>query len=342
MKNKFWIEEKSPKQLYTEFILPENSNASFWDVFKNYEPDYSRVEPADLSKEWLQREEKIIDEIVKNHFVQIQLKQKEIESLIDAIEEYLLPEEDQYTEDLSDKYKELARNIAQRYILPLQLERNTIDNFIDRLEYKLELLNESHIAESNKEAMRQSIRLKGIRGEYSKEKVEEILQNLEMMWSIKTEIDETEYEEVEDETEIEVDDFIYPKYPLAFSTTFYGFNGDAGNLSYEEQEQFAQEKFKEYEDEISSLLNQEPHSELLPKKIDFEDNSTWDKYYELSEGNPFMYEFDGAFSIWKKDNKVLFLSMNKEDKELPYEIAIGGLVLSKYSEILNKYNSITK
>lgn len=42
------------------------------------------------------------------------------------------------------------------------------------------------------------------------------------------------------ETEIEPDDFDYPRYTLAFSTTFFGFNNDGGNLSYEEQEEFVQ------------------------------------------------------------------------------------------------------
>ncbi len=54
-----------------------------------------------------------------------------------------------------------------------------------------------------------------------------------------------------------------------------------------------------------------------------------------------MYEFEGDFVVWKGDGKVLFLSMNKEDKELPYTIQLGGLTFDKYNEILEKYNKIS-
>jgi hypothetical protein len=265
--------------------------------------------------------------------------------LIDAIEEYILPEKDQYTEDLYSKFKEIAKSIAQNYILPLKLKQSTIDNLLDRLEEKLENLNESHIIESDKEAMRQSIRLKGIKGEYSKEKVEEILQNFEMMWSIQTGKNETEYEETEeDKADIEIDDFIYPRLPLACSTTFYGFNGDGGNLSYEEQEEFVNKQFEQYKSEISELLNQQPDKTLQPKldyiKLDTDEDLEI-TYKESLETNPFMHEFKGNFVAWKGTEEVLFLSVSKEDKELPYEIIIGGLTLSKYYEILEKYNSIS-
>ena len=345
MKNKFWIEEKSPKQFFKEFILSEKPKANFWDIFNSYEPDYSTTEPADTSEEWLQKQNKIVGEIIQNYFTQTKLNRREIELLIDAIEEYILPEENQDTEDLYSKFKEIAKSIAQNYILPLKLKQSTIDNLLDRLEEKLENLNESHIIESDKEAMRQSIRLKGIKGEYSKEKVEEILQNFEMMWSIPTGKNETEYEEAEeDETDIEIDDFIYPRFPLACSTTFYGFNGDGGNLSYEEQEEFVNKQFEQYKSEISELLNQQPDNTLQPKldytKLDA-DKDLEAIYWETIETKPFMHEFEGNFAAWKGKEKVLFLFVSKEDKELPYEINIGGLTSSKYYEILEKYNSIT-
>ncbi|WP_299362006.1 hypothetical protein [Winogradskyella sp.] len=347
MKNDFWIEDISPKQVFEEFILTENSEASFWDIFTSYEPDYehSKAELADLSEEWLQKQERIVNEIIQNHFIHIQLNEKEIGLLIDAIEEYLLPEEDQYTEDLNSQYKKIAKSIALDNIYPLKLKQSTVDNLIDKLEDKLESLNESYIVESEKEEMRQSIWLKGVNGEYPKEKVIEILQGLEMMWSTQTEIDESDYEEIEEETEIEVDDFIYPIFPLAFSTFFYGFNGDGGNLSCEEQEEIVNEKFEHYKDEISALLKQKPDDILQPEKLDYGKINTneelMDIFLESLKMNPFMHEFGGNFAAWKDREKVLFLSVSKEDKELPYEINIGGLTLKKYSEILNKYNNIT-
>jgi hypothetical protein len=345
MKNKFWIEEKSPKQFFKKLFLSENPKTNFWDIFNSYEPDYSITEPADKSEEWMQKQNEIVDKIIQKYFAQTQLNRKEIELLIDAIEEYLLPEEDQCVEYLYSKFKEIAKSIAQKYIIPLKLKQSTLNNLIDRLEDKLEHLNESHIIENDKEAMRQSIRLKGIKGEYSKEKVEEILESLEMMWSNPTEKSEAEYEETEEnKADIEIDDFIYPRFPLACSTTFYGFGGDGGNLSYKEQEEIVNKQFEQYKIEISELLNQQPDNTLQPKldytKLDANENLET-IYWELIETNPFMHEFEGHFVAWKGTKEVMFLSVNKEDKELPYEIIIGGLTLSKYYEILEKYNSIT-
>ncbi|WP_298781810.1 hypothetical protein [uncultured Polaribacter sp.] len=345
MKNKFWIEEKSPKLFFKEFILSENPKANFWNIFKSYDPDYSSTEPADLDEEWLRKQDKIVNKIIQKHFAKIKLNRKEIELLIDAIEEYTLPEEDQYTEDLYSKFKEIAKNIAKNYILPLKLKQSTVNNLINKLEDQLKNLNESHIIESDKEAIRQSIRLKKIIGEYSKEKSEEILQNFEKMWSIPTETNEAEYKKIEEDNDvIEIDDFIYPRFPLASSTTFYGFNGDGGNLSYEEQEEFVNKKFNQYKVEISELINQQPDKTLQPK-LDYtklhanEDLDTI--YWNFIKANPFMHEFEGNFVAWKGTKEVLFLSVSKEDKELPYDIIIGGLTLSKYYNILKKYNSIT-
>ena len=345
MKNKFWIEAKSPKQFFKEFIISENPKATFWDIFNSYEPDYSIAEPADMSEEWLQKQNQIVEKIIQNYFAQTQFNRKEIELLIDAIEEYVLPEEDQYTEGLYSKYKEIAKSIAQNHILPLNLKQSALDDLIDKLEEELENFNESHIIESGQEAMRQSIRLKAIKGEYSKEKVEEILQNFELMWSSPTGKNEVIDEETEeDKTDTEIDDFIYPRFPLACSTTFYGFNGDGGNLSSEAQEEFVNKQFEQYKIEISELLNQQPDNTLQPQldytKLDAnEDLETI--YWETIETNPFMHEFEGKFIAWKGIKEVLFLSVCKEDQGLPYQIIIGGLTLDKYYKILEKYNSIT-
>ena len=141
-----------------------------------------------------------------------------------------------------------------------------------------------------------------------------------------------------------IDEFDYPIIDLAYSNTFYGFNDDAGNLLYEEQEEFANKKFEQYKNEISELLKENPDDKLQPKldyrKLDENDNLD-SLYWNNMETNPFMHEFEGKFAAWKREQKVLFLSMTKEDKELPYDIHLGGLSKEKYSEILNKFNNIT-
>lgn len=142
------------------------------------------------------------------------------------------------------------------------------------------------------------------------------------------------------------DNFSYPLETLTSSNTFYGFNNDAGtlNLSYDEEEHIVSEKFEHYKTEISALLNQKPDSALQPK-LDYKKLNTnqelEENYWELIETNPFMYEFEGHFTAWKNEKNVLFLSVMKEDKELPYEIQLGGLDLDKFTEILEKFNSIT-
>ncbi len=138
------------------------------------------------------------------------------------------------------------------------------------------------------------------------------------------------------------DYFIYQKINLACSNTFFGFNDDAGSLSYEEQESFAHQKFEDYKKEISELLKHSPDKNLQPclNLKNMEANNFWDIYYEFIEANPLMNEFQGHFAAWMGDEKVLFLSLNKEDKELPFHIDLGGLSLSKYKEILEKYNGI--
>ena len=142
----------------------------------------------------------------------------------------------------------------------------------------------------------------------------------------------------------DIEEFDYPTIDLAYSNTFYDFN-DAGYLSYEEQEEFANKKFVEYKNEISDLLKQDLDDKLLPK-LDYTKlnaNDELENQYWLSiETNPFMHNFEGDFAVWKGEEKVLFLSVLKEDKELHYEIHLGGLTLEKYSEILKKFNKITE
>ena len=341
MNTRFWVEEKSPKQVYQESILGSIPGSSFWDIFHSYEPEYDDSEPANTSKEWLQKQAVVIDEIIKKYFDGKPFSLNELGELIDTIDEYSSPDEEQELEYLSSKYKAVAQQVAQEYILPLHLNENTRYDFICALEDRLEELCLGPTAEAYKEAMRQEIRLRGIIGEYTEEDVEKAIRNLEEMWVSEGEEESGEYEE-EDRMAVEVDDFIYPSLCLALSTTFYGFNGDGGNLSYELREELAQEKFKEYEAELSVLLVQKPDTSLLPQRFPLSGDEAWNKFIDLIESNPFMNEFDGAFTIWRKEDKVMFLSMTKEDKELPYEIRIGGLSVEKYKQIVNLYNHIGK
>ncbi|WP_291870426.1 hypothetical protein [Maribacter sp.] len=140
-----------------------------------------------------------------------------------------------------------------------------------------------------------------------------------------------------------MDEFDYPRINLAYSNTFFGFD-DAGDLSYEQEEELANKKFEQYKNEISELLKQKSDDELSPKldyrKLDANENLE-NIYWDAMAENPFMHEFEGNFAVWKKKEKILFLSMTKEDRELPYEINLGGLTTKKYNEILNEFNKIT-
>lgn len=137
--------------------------------------------------------------------------------------------------------------------------------------------------------------------------------------------------------------FDYSMLGLAYSNTFFD-DKDAGSLTYEERERFALNKFEQYKNEISELLNQNSDEKLQPKldykKLD-SNKELEDDYWNLIELNPFMHEFEGNFAVWKNEDKVLFLSVTKEDKELPYEIHLGGLTFDKYIELLEIFNNIT-
>ena len=133
----------------------------------------------------------------------------------------------------------------------------------------------------------------------------------------------------------------YFTYPLAYSNTFYGFD-DAGNIPYEEQEKEALEKFNQYKEELSLLLEKQPNQPIkLP--IDFEEIETdegWEAYYAFQDEHPIVYELEGDVSIWSNEKSVLLLSMNKEDKELPFEIHLAGITLGYFNTVVNEYQKI--
>lgn len=344
MKNNFWIEEKSPTQFFKEFILSENPQASFWDVFTHYEPEYLNDIANNKSSKDLQNQREIVDEIIQKYFSETKMNRQEIELLVDAIAEFLLPEKDQETANIYSKVKDIAQEIAKNHLQPLKLKQRDSDDFLDDLQDKLEEINQKYIRESDQEAIRQSIRLKGITGEYKPEEVADYLSRYETHWENQAIYLASAPKEEAEDIASDRDDFIYPRLPLACSTTFYDFNGDGGNLSYEEQETFVNQLFERYKNEISELLNQQPDASLQPhidyKKLDKHEHLET-LYWETIETNPFMYEYEVFFAAWKGNDKVMFLSVNHEDKELPYEINLGGLSLDKYEEILAKFNAIT-
>ena len=137
-------------------------------------------------------------------------------------------------------------------------------------------------------------------------------------------------------------DFLYARLTLVYSDTFFGFD-DSGHLSYEEQEARANQKFEEYTVEISGLLQLQPDSALMPKPLDCEKldrENGWDAYDDFFETYSLAHELEGPLSAWQCDNKVLFLTMGKEDKELPYELSLCGLSFKHYRRVLEKYNQL--
>ncbi len=145
-------------------------------------------------------------------------------------------------------------------------------------------------------------------------------------------------------TEPGVEEFDYPLVALAFSDTFFGLD-DAGHLSYEEQEKQANFLFEDYKKEISELIGLEPDKSLQPepiKTVIFEDDKKYDVFADYTDKIPFSFDFEGGFCAWESEGRVLFISLTHEDKELPYQIYIGGLDLKKYLSILNPYNEMLR
>lgn len=333
----FWLVSKSPKQIFKEFIAPKNPKASFWDIFSNYDLVFPESEPADTSAGWLEEQDKIIKTIIKVELAEVQMNQTEIDDFICALQEFSFPDEEQMIDCFSPNSVSLAKQISTKYIVPKAMNDATMQQFLHELENSLLKINQVHIMETNKAHMRSLMREIP---RYSEEKKEEIVKNLEAMWNMGA--DENDVED----TYFEDDDFekdnnasgasIWPELGLAYSQGFYGFD-DADNLSYEEQEKQAKLKYEEFKDELSELLGQEPDKTLLPEVKERSDE-LWDTYLELAESNPFLYEFENEFAVWNGKDKVLFLILRKEDKELPYAIVLGGMALAEYQEILKLYN----
>ncbi|MGD1843740.1 MAG: hypothetical protein ACFB0B_23030 [Thermonemataceae bacterium] len=340
MKTSFWEEEKSLWQLLKEFkeAEPFLEAPTLWDLFADDHP-YEEQATADTSEAWLQTQEQLIEEILSEYLSQTPYNREEIEQLIESIQEFTFPEEEQEIDYVAVKYRKLAKYIAETYILPYQLNDSTLLHFLDALEDRLRNLNKAHIAASDKALMEAHLRLRAKKKGYSDEKLAQMLSHLELMWHQTT---QEEQEIPEEEADLTTNDFVYPQIALAYSTTFYGFD-DAGHLSYHVQERLANERFRQYEQEISMLLGKIPDKHLQPRSLDYnimQQEEQWCIYEDFTKVHPFTFEFEGRFTAWEGNGKVLFLSMRKEDKELPYIIDLGALTLDKYEEILEKYHQM--
>ena len=336
MTSQFWQVEESPGQILAE-LQKDKPSASLWDIFQDYSPKYNDTKPADTSEEWLGKQAQLVEQIIGEQLSDNTFDRYELDAFLDSLDTQLIPEDEaDIGIDVEDtKYDELSKLIAEKYIAPLGLNENTLVNFLDALETKLIEPNKELIEKQEREQTEQFIR-----DMYPPEQANEILKNADFS------LDDDSEEEDDDNTENEnFDNFMYQQIDLAISDTFFG-DDDAGAMAYEEQEKLALEKFEHLKAEISEILNQSPDPQLHPHSIDTSkmdsDDFDWGAYYQAMEVNSFAHEFDGVFTAWKGDGKVLFLSAMKEDKELPYQITLGGLSLDKYNEVLASYNEIVK
>ncbi len=336
MSTTFWEIEHNLKEIFKD-IQTDNPKATLWDLFNDYTPFTDDREPANTSEEWLAQQAKFVDDIVSEHFANMPLNRASLDLIMDAISDRLFPEDNPDHEPDPDEkqYQDLAKSIIEKYITPHNLNENTQMNFLDALEDKLEVINKEQILKDDKEEMRALIQ-----ANYPEDQVEEMLKNLESSW----EMDPEDDEEIEQDA-LEADAFDFPQMELAYSDSFFGID-DAGDLPFEEQERLAQDKYASYQNDISELLGQQPDVALQPKDLHAlkveEEDVDWGKYYSFFDANPFAYVIDGTFLVWRGKNEVLFLSMKKEDKELPYSICLGGLSLEKYMQVLNAYNEMVE
>ncbi|HBK70480.1 MAG TPA: hypothetical protein DDZ39_02285 [Flavobacteriaceae bacterium] len=132
MKNKFWIEKKDLNQLYKE-LTTRNPQASFWDIFNDYEPRYEEL--ADISNEWLEKQDKLIDKIINAHFVGVSLSQNDIDDIIEASEEFLFYEDEMNFEGIRPEWIEIAGKIGLQI---KGLNDLTTYSFLDKLAERLE------------------------------------------------------------------------------------------------------------------------------------------------------------------------------------------------------------
>ncbi len=339
MKKPFWITENSPKDFF-ELIKEDIPNATFWDVFTDYQPQ--GIEPADTSKAWLAQQKELITTIINTYFADTALESDQLDVLSETFTEFSLPEEQRYFDDLDRTYFSLVKKIHEIHLAPLALNGTTYSVFLYHLCNAIEKNIRKLLASKGDTSVIDDMLAKI--PNCSEELKQQMIDNYHKMMTQHDE--ETSYDNYYKETQYEEDDsfeeqdnVIYPQVHLAFSDTFYGDN-DAGNISYKEQEQIANEKFEACKAEICSLLAQQPNEALQPKSSGTFNDKQWDAYFDFTEKHAMANELSNQFSIWNDDTRVLFLTMQKEDKELPYEIKLVGMPLEDYKKLLESYNAI--
>lgn len=331
MKKSFWIEDKSPKQ-YFAFIKEDYPEASFWDIFSDYNPIL--IESENRSEAWLTQQKELVDTIINTYLTDEAMDRNEIELFLDTLTMFNYPKEEQYFDGIDVKYVPLAKEIYQTHLASLGLNDATFDYFIYQLHIALEKHNHEHLIASGKAEM---IKTLASLPHYSEEKKQEIIKNY---LQITEGYEDEPYEDDSEEDDFEArEDIIYPQVCLAFSDTFFGID-DAGNIPYKKQEHIASEKYERFKAEITELLGQPPNPDLQPKPTSSFDDAQWNAYFAFAEANPQAYEFDERFAIWNDTYRVLYLSMAKEDKETPYEIKLGGMPLEDYEVLIKAYHCI--
>lgn len=340
MKKPFWITENNPKDFF-KIIKEDFPEATFWDVFTDYQPQGE--EPADTSAVWLAQQKELITTIIDTYFTDTALESDQLDVLSETFTEFSLPEEQRYFDDLDGTYFSLVEEIHETHLVPLALNRTTYDTFLYHLCNAIEKNSLKLLASQGNTSVIDDMLAKI--PNCSEELKQQMIDNYHKMmaehdeeasydnyYKFEKEGDEEDYFEKQDNV-------IYPQVHLAFSDTFYDEN-DAGNMPYKTQERIANEKFEVYKAEICSLLAQQPNETLQPKSSSMLSDSQWDAYFDFTEKHVMANEFGNQFTIWNDTTRVLFLTMQKEDKELPYEIKLVGMPLEDYKMLLEGYNTI--
>lgn len=341
MKN-FWLTETSPKSLFYNMLQKDNPHATFWDVFSDYARIPSGLEAPNTSEQWLAEKDKLIQTIINFDLAHVTLSRIQIENLCCAIEAFVFDGEEPLFDYLDANLILVAKKIAQDYLVPKTLTQATVYAFLDDLQEGLEKKDEKHITASDKDSFKKLILELPY---YSEEKKQEIIKNLEQLWEVNPNIghdmDNDFKEDFEKELETAQDlqeAYFWPEINLAHSQTFYGFN-DAGHLSYQAQETLAEQKYNAYVSQITQLLAMSPHEDFFPVNFNISIDN-YDVFEAFASQYHLAYEFEHKFTIWKGNDRVLFLILRREDKELPYQIVLGGMMLQEYATILNKYNEL--
>ena len=329
----FWSEQADLKDLFSKLIDKDDSINSLWDVFTSYEmiQSHQAEDDADTSEQWLAKQAHIIKEATATYFAKVKLNEENIVDILDtiaAISEGEAPEE----QGLEPEWSELAGTIVNQYLADEQLSQGTLYNFLDAFEQSLLSHNKQHILVSQQQQLRDVLESQT---NLSEELKRQLLNNLERS------LDGELSEELGDDEQYDEPQADWPRLTLAYSTTFFS-DKDGGNIDCDEREATVRQKFEDYKSQVTDLLNQSPASDLQPLPVTpehMDNEKALHAFYDTIDENNFFYVLGNDFSIWQSDDKVFFLYLEKEDKELPYEIVLGGMLLADYQPMLDGYNS---